>query len=302
MVTLERRPELDVRPGSEAKLRVDRKEILFHDLSGGRVGIQVTVHNEGERRSLPATMRIESAPLGAFVPWSLLARAFVPALEPGESHGVSFEVDRPRPAPLGSFDRVPPKRLITALSAPAQPPPPRVGLGAFLDLLQGKPSRRAPGTAPLAPDIWDWVGLGQPHWAGNINIFVGRHPVERHLAQALRIYPGCTNVAMFVVGSPGKREAFAFELVGAPPDWKVSLFDMTSSESLVVDPSSNEPIGDEQWVESQGMILAMLAIRSPPRCEAGTVEVHVTRRGSSKTAIVEFNLDPKAQGAGCYCL
>ena len=44
----------------------------------------------------------------------------------------------------------------------------------------------------------------------------------------------------------------------------------------------------------------MLATHPPVDCPAGNLEVHVTRRSFGKTAIVEFNLDPDAQGVGCY--
>jgi hypothetical protein len=65
----------------------------------------------------------------------------------------------------------------------------------------------------------DMVGQEQPHWAGNINVFVGGKAVERHVAKALRVYPGRMNMAMFIVGSFGKADAYSFELVGLAPDW-----------------------------------------------------------------------------------
>jgi hypothetical protein len=304
MIVSERRPELSVRSGSVADLRLDRTEVLFHDVTEETVRIKVTVHNEGDHRSPPTLMRIESAPLGAFVPWRPLTRIPVPALEPGESRELSTEVARPRPAPLGNFNRLPPRRLLTALNSPDQPSPTNPGLGVLMALLGlGRPGRSSDGQAAqkglLAPDIWDWVGRGQRHWAGNINVFVGRQRVERHLAKALRIYPGRTNLAMFIVGGPSRQDAFAFELAGLSADWKAALFDVTNGRSLVVE-SSNAPIEAERWVESNGGLMVILATHPPPGCSAGNLEVRVTRRGSAETAIVEFNLDPNAQGTGCY--
>jgi hypothetical protein len=46
--------------------------------------------------------------------------------------------------------------------------------------------------------------------------------------------------------------------------------------------------------------MVMLATHPPVNCQAGNLEVHVTRKSSGKTAIVEFDLDPSAQGTGCY--
>src|SRR5206468_4495614 len=115
--------------------------------------------------------------------------------------------------------RGPPKRLRSAVNALDQrSPQPGTGLGAILNLLRrGQTARSSDrglaGRPSLAPDLWDLLGRGQPHWAGNINVFVGARPVERHLARALRVYPGRTNLVMFMVGSPAMPDAFAFELV-----------------------------------------------------------------------------------------
>src|SRR6266851_6519720 len=113
LTVIEKSPEL-VRSEYEAELLVERTDISFHDLAGDKVRIQVTVHNAGAHRSPPTPMRLESAPLGAFVPWQPLTRLLVPPLEPGESRELTTEVRRPRPAPLGDFNRLPPKRLLTA--------------------------------------------------------------------------------------------------------------------------------------------------------------------------------------------
>ena len=305
MLVMERKPKLSVAPRRDAELRVERTDIVFCDSVGDRVRIQVTVHNVGELPSRPTTMTIESAPFGAFVKWRPLSQLIVPGLAPGESLELSTEVPRPRPIPLGDFNRVPPRRLLTALSSPDQPLPP-TGLQAFFNRLwkrRSTPSQLSFSTTgiSLAPDIWDLLGRGQQHWVGNINVFIGRRPVERHLAKALRVYPGHTNLAMFIVGNPGEREAFAFELEGLEAKWNAALHDVTNGKNLAVDPSGTY-IAEEKWVESNGGLLVMLATQPPSDCRTGKLEVHVTRRTDQKTAIVEFDLDPAAQGPGCYSL
>src|SRR5438132_12963314 len=111
----------------------------------------------------------------------------------------------------------------------------------MLDLFRrgrtARPGRALAGRVSLAPDLSDLLGRSQPYWAGNINVFVGIHPVERHLARALRVYPGRTNLAMFLVGGPGRRDAYAFELVGLTPDWKAGLYDIRNNRNLLVNPS-----------------------------------------------------------------
>jgi hypothetical protein len=145
------------------------------------------------------------------------------------------------------------------------------------------------------------VGRGQPYWAGNINVFIGREPVERHMAQALRIYPGRTNMAMFLVGDRGRWDAFAFELVGLKPEWKAALYDATTNKTLVTN-SADIPIEEMQWVESNNGLMVMLATQPPADCKTGNLEVHVTRRSCGKTAVVEFSMDSAAKGPGCYFL
>ena len=221
MIVLENKPELKVRSEFEAELVVGPADISFQNLTAGTVIVRVTVRNESRQRSKPAIMRLESAPLGAFVPWRPLAVLPMPALEPGEAREISVEVSKPHPQPLGSFDRVPPTTLLTAVnSSPDETPQPRTGVARLLDLLRRRDTvknRDGLNKRPsLAPDLWELVGRDQPHWAGNINVFIGSKAVERHVAKALRIYPARYNLAMFVVGS-GKRDAYAFDIMGRAP-------------------------------------------------------------------------------------
>ena len=206
---------------------------------------------------------------------------------------------------VSDFNRIPPKRLLTAVNFPERPSRQSgTGFVAMLNLfLRGRTARPSgldlAGRASLAPDLWDLLGRSQPYWAGNINVFVGNHSVERHLARALRVYPGRTNLAMFLVGSPGRRDAYAFELVGLASDWKACLYDLKNQNSLLINPS-DAPIEEMQWVESDGGMMVMMAAHPPVDSQTGNLEVHVTRRSSRKTALVEFNLNPTAQGPGCY--
>ncbi len=294
--------------GSE--LRVKRTDISFEDLEGDRVRIKVRVRNEGADRSPLTIMRLESAPLGAFVSWRPLDELLVMPLEPWETRELSTEVLRPRPTPLGSFDRVPPKSLLTALSAPDGPsrrPQFGSGIAGIMDLLRkAREGSDVAGKAALAPDAWGFFGREQPHWAGNINVFVGRgQPVERHMAKALRVYPGRTNLATFIVGQATgawRTEAYGFRLAGSALDWNPVLYGVTGKSRLLMD-GLNAPIEETKWVESEfGTMIVMLGMEPPENCGEGNLEVHVTKRSSGKTAIVEFTLDAKGKGPGCYTL
>jgi hypothetical protein len=315
MTAVETAAELSARSTSEAELTLYPSDITFHDLNRDTVLIQVKVRNDSEHSSSPTVVTLESAALGAFVPGRPLAKLHVPAIEPGESRVLSVEAARPHPASLGAFDRVPPKRVLTAQNASPQGPAPqrRVSIAAAIRqlLLRSRDTAPAnkteiankatPARIPfLAPDLWEFFGREQPHWAGNINVFMRNREVERHLARDLRIYAGRTNLTIFDVGDPGKPDAYAFELKGIAPDWKAALYDMTDKNNFMFG-SSDTPVQEKKWLEvPSGFALMTLAIRPPVVCEDGNVQVHVTRRSSQKTAIVEFSLNPTAQGPGCY--
>jgi hypothetical protein len=254
-------------------LCVDRTDIEFGPGAPGRVAIAITVRNLGEGRSAATRATIEAAPLGAFVPWQPLAQVRVPSLEPGESHVIRLDAARPAPRPLGPPDRVPPRRLLTAL-----------GFGEH---------RRT-----LPADPLELLGRSNAYWAGNLNVFVGARPVERHLARALRVYPGRTNLAIFMVGS--KADAYAFRLKCAAPGWETALHALNGQPTLMLDAADATPIAVDEWLPVQRMSLMVLALVPPDQCGAGTVEVHVTQRSTGQVAIVEFSLDPRAAGPGCY--
>jgi hypothetical protein len=346
-----------------AGLVVDPTDITFDDLTRDTVMIRVRIRNEGEHRSIPTNVRLETAPLGAFVPWRPLATLPVPALEPGESRELSVAATRPHPMKLGNFDSVPPTSVLRAqegsfdtpapqpnirprtrleellqgrvTSSPANNPPiagrpapqpdarsrmllelmrqrnpmQQLALKRQLELIRrqatSRPVRNAmPALAQgrmLSPDLWEFFGQEQRHWAGNINVFIGARAVERHVASNMRIYSGRTNLAMLDVGGPGTRDSYQFDLVGLPSDWKAALHNMTGAKTLVVQ-SSDKPIQEKQWVEAFGMMLVTLAVRPPVICEAGKLQVHVTRQSCGKTAVVEFDLDPTAPGPGCFAV
>jgi hypothetical protein len=153
-------------------------------------------------------------------------------------------------------------------------------------------------TPELPPDPADLLGRPNLHWAGNINVLVGREAVERHVAQALRIYPGRRNVAMMIVGD-GRRDAYRFELRGLGANWTAFLsrsYDLSKSPGEC--PEYEIELGT--WHQVSRPLCAMLNIQPPEDCVAGELEVHVTRKSSGESAIVEFSLDPQAQGPGCF--
>jgi hypothetical protein len=111
----------------------------------------------------------------------------------------------------------------------------------------------------------------------------------------MRVYAGQTNAAMFFVGD--KQDGYKFELSGEAEEWNVELVDMTRSPSLKPKKARGIPVGEFREFNRGTFYLLM---RPPQDAERGTVGVHVTRQSDGKEAVVEFSLDCRAAGAGCY--
>ncbi len=271
--------ELAFEAESAALLEVRREDISFTTLPDGRVAITVRVENRGLRRSRETVAVIRAAPLGAFVPWRPLTAVRVPALDPGESAELRTEARRPRPAVLGDASRVPPQRLLTALA--------------------NDDARGQPGQPVLPADLMELLGRPNQYWAGNLNIFLGDRAVERHMAQALRVYAGRLNLAMFIVGSG--RDAYAFDVRGTAAEWQAALYAMDNARSMIdMRSASALPLGE--WVEVARQTTMILALQPPRDCSAGSVDVYVRQQSTGQEAVVEFSLDPAAAGPGCYKL
>jgi hypothetical protein len=265
-------------------LIVEREGIRFHNVDPRRVEIEITVRNIGDEVSPATDALISAAPLGAFVTWRPLAMLPVRALEPGETEVLRLEVERRFPQVLGTPPRIPPRSLLTALAQDdEQPQNSPAGLS--------KPTGGR--TLSLLPfDINDVFDRTNIHWAGNLNIFIGGKSVERHLAQALRIYPGKINMAFFVVGSG--PDAYSFEITGVGAGWDTKLY---SPRELSVD---GPAINQGEWIVTRSREMMLLKMCPPKGCQTGTLEVHVCQRSTGARAMVEFSFDPAAAGPGCY--
>jgi len=291
-IALEQTPTLARRA---AELVVGRRDIWFENVAAERIRVEITVHNAGDEASEPTDLALQAAPLGAFVPWRPLTVLPVPAIGGGESVTVSTEVEAPQPEPLGSFDRVPPSRLLTAVSPQDRPKNRPTGTGMMRTLRSWLGRKDVAGTLPPSP--FELLGRPGTHWAGNLNVFIGNRAVERHMARALRIYAGRTNVAAFIVGE--KQDAYRFRLSGNAAHWQARLYDATSRDSLVIG-AADRPVRESAWISLHGHGMMLLALCPPEDCSQGEVNVHVTQRSSGQEAIVEFSLDPSAAGPGCY--
>ncbi|MCI0739003.1 MAG: hypothetical protein L0Y72_08165 [Gemmataceae bacterium] len=262
-----------------SQLVVRREDIVFRDVGPGRVSVEIAVHNEGEEPTESTMAIVQSAPLGAFVRWRPLSVAQIPALEPGASVAVEFEARRPSVSTLGDPRKIEPLTLLTAL-----------------DNDDDRQARSAFGALPA--DLLELFGRRNLYWAGNLNIFIGARSVERHVAQALRIYPGRVNAAMFLVGEG--RDAYSFSLIGVATAWDTALYHWRIPG--LEHARDNPPAAFDQWIELHCMEPMLLAMIPPQGCAEGDVQVHVRQKSSGREAVVEFSFDPAAVGPGCYAV
>ena len=256
-------------------LTVSREDIRFQTRRPGVLSIEVTIHNTGTERSAATFGLLRSAPLGAFVPWRPLGLLEIPAIEGRRSTVVRHEVRYQPPAALAGADKLPPSRLLTALG---------------LDDRDGDSSQ-------LPADPLALFGRGGIYWAGNLNIFFPGKDVERHLAQALRIYPGRVNLAMFIVGDR-HCDAYRFRLTGDGAGWGARLVDFGTGDSFAALVGKGG-IQTGAWTRPTTGLL-MLALKPPADARTGAVNVHVEQQSTGREAVVEFSLDANAAGPGCY--
>lgn len=270
-------------------LVVQRSGIRFHNVALDRVAIEIEVENRGPDRSRPTTLRLESAPFGVFLPWRFLRILPVPSIEPGASAVVTTVARQPRPGAdpvLAGLARQLPRGLGSGLAPSATLQRLLAGLGSVL--ASGQRARELP------PDLLELLDGPRPHWAGNLDVWIGSRPVERHRAPRLRLHAGQANLAVFCVGQRADEYDFLFE---RPEGWKHAL--LCDAGELT---HRCAPWEELQWNRLGGLSGCLCVLRPPADAAAGRVAVHVTQRSSGKSASVEFDLDPEAQGPGCFRL
>jgi hypothetical protein len=284
-------PTLYQETTSASGLRADRTDISFENVTPDVVRVDVRVTNDGSLWSPPTTVALQSAALGAFLPWQQLMTLTVPSLAPRTSTVVSGTAWVPQPAPVARQEEcwsMPPHLLQEFAENCAREAREEAEREARRAL-------RRPAPVVAAADPLATLGRNGYHWAGNIDILLRGKAAERHLARALRVYPGKTNAAMFFVGD--RNDGYKFELSGDVEDWNAELIDMTHAKSMKPGQAPDVPTSEFREFKRGTFYLLM---RPPQDAERGSVSIHVTRQSDNKEAIVEFSLDSRAAGAGCY--
>ncbi len=278
---------------------LERRDISFHNSAPDRVSISVTLRNPSVRCTEPTSLTLQAAPFGAFVPWRDLTTLDVRSLQPGETITLETEAFTPKTQVLGDFSQVPPAKLVTALAGDDDAER-RPTSNPIMDLVRGWRNRTA-SKNDLPTDPLAMLCRPGVHWAGNLNVLMNGVAVERHMAQALRIYPGRTNLAMFFVGSDSVHSDYSFELGGTATGWDCMLYDMVGRASLL-ELNADQQIEQAKPVRLNGSSVIVLGMEPPKSCLEGTLDVNVTQLSTGQKAVVEFSLDATAAGPGCFTL
>jgi len=276
---------------SASGLRADRTDISFQNVTPDLVRVEVRVTNDGTLWSPATEVTLRSAALGAFLPWHPLMSLTVPSLAPRTSTVISGTAWAIAPAPLAKTEEecwtMPPHLLQEFADNAAR---------EAREEAEREARRLLRRPAPmLTADAFALVGRNGVHWAGNIDVLMRGKEVERHMAMAIRVYPGKTNAAAFYVGD--RADGYKFELSGEVEDWKAEVIDMSHAASMKPGKGRTAPIGEFREFTRGTFSLVM---HPPKDAERGGVLVHVSRQSDGKEATVEFSLDSRAAGAGCY--
>jgi hypothetical protein len=260
---------------------VAREDIHFRNVAEGRVRITVTVHNRGGAWSQATTMRVEAAPLGAFIPMRPLTTLQVPAIPPLRCVNVSTEVDETPVRPPD--DTQPAPRAVPAASDTDMDAD--ESRAARREFLLGRRALRHvaennTGNARLPENITKMGGWGGLHWAGNLGVFIDDCDVARHKATQLRIVPTAHNRVWFLVGNH-QRDRYRIS-VCREPGWEYELMGFAEDEWMAVDQA-----------------FGMLSVTPPVDARHGSFSIYVEQASTGKTSIVEYGFDADAAGPGC---
>ncbi|HLF94245.1 MAG TPA: hypothetical protein VJB14_12350, partial [Planctomycetota bacterium] len=178
-----------------------RQSISWRTVAPGRVEITVDLRNDGPEPTAPGELIIETAALGAFVPFTPVTRVAVGSLEPGGRRRVRTAVARAFLPGQGNF------------------------LPAMADSL-----RQMPGMTPQFLDL-----LQHAEWAGNVNVWFDRQPeraVEVHRALGLQVRAG--KPVAIMVDLPLDRAGYRVDVRTSDPAWTAELATLTEAYHFLI--------------------------------------------------------------------
>lgn len=183
-----------IRPPSLLAPVFTRSSIRWRSVAKGVVEIEIDLENPESEPTSPGDLIIETAGLGAFVPFRPVTRVALGSLEPGERRQVRTRVRR------------------ESLAVP-------IAMPSIFGTLMAEVLRHS--HQKVQPELIDLMSRSE--WAGNLNVYFDRMPasaVEVHRALDLRVRAG-TPVAIMVV-VPDDREAFDIDIRVSDAGWRAN--------------------------------------------------------------------------------
>ncbi len=279
---------------------LERGGIRFETRQPHQVHISLTLGNRGTEPTPATTLALRGSAFGAFLPWVPLGTVEVPPVAPGAR--IELVADRwVEPVPGSGGPNVPRSGSLTeALTrfAASGPPPHRapypVSAGA-----RGGSAPEAAGAVPallhaaegrLPAGLFQALGRRVPDWPGNVEVLLGGRQVERHCAFNLRMHPGLTNRALFLVG--GRPDSYRFSLSGTARFWKPALGCFRSGDFA--------PLPEGVWVALPAFSPLILTLQPRTGVRSGNLAVHVMRESTREVTTVELELHAGGPGDGLW--
>src|SRR5262249_4832131 len=103
-----------------------------------------------------------------------------------------------------------------------------------------------------------------------------------------------------------RPEEYQFRLAGDAVAWNAQLFEAGLGRPIAGAVRSTE-LKEGVWHtpgsgHTPGFGMILLAVQPPDGATAGAVNVHLRQRSTDRGAVVEFTMDARASGRGCYKL
>jgi hypothetical protein len=197
---------------------VTRESITWRTVAPGTIEIGIDLRNDADRPTSPGELVIETAALGAFVPFTPVTRVAVGSLEPGER-----------------------RRVRTAVARAFLP-----GSGNFLPAMADAMAL-TPGMTTQFLDL-----LRHAEWAGNLNVYFDRQPeraVEVHRALGLKVRAG--KPVAIMVDLPHGRTDYRVDVRTSDPAWSAEVAALSGAfHFLVVKPPGLPGASAEVTVEA----------------------------------------------------
>jgi len=209
---------------------ITRESISWRTVSPGIVEIAIDLENPESEPTSPGDLVIETAALGAFVPFRPVTRIAVGSLEPGGRRRVTERVMR---------------EVLAASPALAGNP------GAFMAEI----ARRA--NLGVKPEVLDLLAHSQ--WAGNLNVYFDRRPeqsVEVHRALDLQVK--AAQPVFLMVALPSNPAEYGTDILVSDPGWRAEVVDLFDAPHVIVHPPAS--------AGSRAQVTIEVTRRSDGRC------------------------------------